>query len=243
MKAVLTVILVGLSVARPNPDSSFSSQAPMLKPGTTAYFVVTEPNQTFIALDKKASTLTAMTDDKGRDLKKDAKTSGLTRWIDESIDKEGHTVTLTINTPTCPAEGAKTVTLQALAVLQAGQDEKTEQKPLAIKVGETLDIAGLNLEVTSIGKGWGGFQQKITFQSEKPMHAIRTVEFLDPEGNTLQSKSGGAGWVSSGGKTTYSQSFHLKQRMDNVTVKVTYFAKVVNVNVKLDTTLSLGLGL
>lgn len=241
MKAVLTVILVGLSIARPDPNSSFSSQAPMLKPGTTVYFVVTEPDQTFIALDKKASKLQAFTDDKGTDLKAGAKTSGLNRWIDESIDKEGQKVTLTINSATCPAKGAKTATLKATAVLQAGQDEKTAQKPLAIKVGEKLDIAGLNLEVTSIGKGWGGFQQKITFASGKPMHAIRKVEFLDEKGNVVESKSGGTGWVSSGGKTTYSQSFHLKQRMDSVTVKVTYFAKVMDVKVKLDTTLSLGL--
>lgn len=241
MKAALTVLLVGLSIAQPDPDSSFRSLAPMIKPGSTACFVIKDAEQTFIAVDRKASTLVRFTDDKGTDLAAGAKTAGLRRWLDGDISKDHHAVTLTINVPKLPAEGATQAELAADVVLKTGHDPKTEQKPLAVKVGQVLEIGGLKLELTTIGKGWGDYKQKLTFKSAQPLDAIRTVEFLDAEDKVIESKSAGTGWVSSGGKTTYSQSFNLKQRLDTVTVKVSYFSRVVDVKVRLRKTLSLGL--
>ncbi|MCD4823123.1 MAG: hypothetical protein K8S55_00820 [Phycisphaerae bacterium] len=243
--ASLVLMVVGLTIAQPNPESKYNrSMVSGVDTGTSIYFLVTDKKATFIKLDEKASKLVSLTDDKGTDLtqsKTKTRRWGRPKWLGSSskISDDKHSLSFAIKGPSRPAKGATKILVKAKMVAIVGSDVKTgEQKDVPVKIGSKITAGPHPLEISKLGKGWNKkLPFTITIHGTKSFDAIKSVTFLDAAGKEIESKKSG----SSRTHKSYGITYALGKKVDTVTVKIAYFAKVTPVEIPVDVKVGLGL--
>jgi SLA1 homology domain 1, SHD1 len=247
--------IMGLQIARPVPPSrepqggGFTIMAgPLGSGGTTLNVSLANSNRNIIGMDAKKSRIAALVDDKKTNLLQAAKREddfggSMFGPLQAHIASGGHQCTLEVRAPNIPARGAAMIRLEATIVLQCGADEKTvEQKDVALKHGSKVTIGPVPMTVERVeDSNFGDAKMMLTLASSKSMDAIKEIAFLAADGSTIKHDSMGQGQSGFNDNITYEASYGLHQKVDAVTIQLTYFSKVEELPLPLKIDVGLGL--
>ncbi len=246
--------IMGLQIARPVPPSrepqgGFTIMAgPFGSGGTTLNLLLANPKRNIIGMDSKKSRIAALVDDKKTNLLETAKRDNdfggsMFGPLQLNVAPGGHQCTLEVKAPQIPARGATTIQLDALVVLQCGADEKTvEQKGLALKQGSKITVGPVPMTVERVeDSNFGDSKMMVSLSATKSVDAIKEVAFLAADGSPIKHEQTGRGQSGFGGNITYETSYGLAQKVDSVTIKVTFFNKVEELPVPLKMQIGVGL--
>lgn len=251
-----TIEIMRLEIARPAPPAAepkeqdgFSNMGmPMGNEGTSIHLLAANPKALVIGMSGKKSRIASLMDDKQTNLLKAGKQDdrfggGMFGPLQAHVAPGGRRCALEIKAPKIPARGATKLQLDATVVLLCGADERTvEQKGLNLKKGTKLTIGPVPLTLGQIEDArFGEAKQMVTFESKQPLSAIKKVEFLSADGKPIKHQSMGSGEGGFNDNITYSVSYGLMQKVDSVTVKLTYFDKIEELTLPLKIDIGLGL--
>jgi hypothetical protein len=217
--------------------------------GTSIHLLAANPNVRMIGIRDKKSRIVSLTDDKQSNLLQagqqddDRFGGGMFGPLQARVAAGGRNCALEIKAPKIPAHGATKIQLDATIVLLCGSDEKTiDQKDLALKKGSRLAIGPIPLTISQVEDArFGEAKQVITFESKQPLNAIRKVEFLSAGGTPIKHQAMGSGEGGFNDNITYSRSYGLMQKVDSVTLRMTYFDKVEELTLPLKMEIGVGL--
>ncbi len=245
MQQVVTFLLIGLSIFRPDPkDPSKSELGFNAEPGTTLHIKILQPDKFIIDVDEKASKLLSFTDDRGTDFSKDIPKRFGRTWLGSSpkISKDGHSCIVEVRTTKIPKANAGQIALKANIALSCGAGEKTERvENVALKAGTTFKVGTMNIKIDKAGKpDWGNAKLSIDFSSQQDLVNIKTLEFFGPDGQKIKASPSSS--ISQNNRMLM-KSYKLDKMVDTVTLAVTYFDKIESVVVPIDIRTGIGLRL
>src|SRR5437868_490840 len=121
---------LGLEIRKPLPPGVDSELEDFRPQGTTIRLVIDLPDKHIVDVDPEASKVSHFKDDKGSDLLKADKASGLGRddWLWAHflrVSKNGKQCSIEPSAPGVPAVGATKVKLKGIIVLLCGSEEKS----------------------------------------------------------------------------------------------------------------------
>jgi hypothetical protein len=251
-KAEPAVRVVGLSVAKADPNDKFGqSLARMLQSGTQVFLRYADPSKRFIKLETDVSKIETFKDDKDTDMNKDLKTSkGFTRRAGfgsfPKISPDGKSVGFAITSPNCPAPGAKELVLAGTVTLVAAKSVKTEeQKAVSLEKGSKVTIGPAPFEIVEAKDmkpdNWSKMLFTMTFQTGKSVDSIKKISFLDEAGKEIKSRR--AGRISMGvtGKRTHKFEYQLEKKHKTATLKIEYYEGLERVSVPIDLRTGVGI--
>jgi hypothetical protein len=240
----MSVRVFGLSIYKPKPEDR--TRGFYFGPSTTVQAVISVPDKAILTLDQKASKLTSFTDDKKTNLYKTVAFGFSQPWVSpyySPLSKDRKSIAVNFQGNQAPATGANKILIKGSVAVICGKDEKTaEKKDLEFKKGTKAKFGPLELEITTPYPGAPNLT--FVFTSDKPI--IKDVKFTDPDGKAVNASTGFGGIAPPGGKirTVYylNTPFGKKpEKLEKVTIKLTYYDKTETVKVPID--LSTGIGL
>ena len=237
------VEVVGLAISKPsNPESGLMAPNMMMSGGVALTFIVPSGERHFIGFDNDVSRIAACTDDQGSDLTAAPEAGnnfGFFGPFNASISNDGQKCQVTATLPGVPKQGSTKINFDATLTILCGKDEKTEeQRDFALEPGSEITIGPVPLKVESAeDQDFGDVKFAVSFTSEKPRDAIKSLEFIGPDGEVLELQPMGSGSFGFGDQITYQASYGLKEKVDKVTVRMTYYSAVetLTVPVKIET--------
>lgn len=240
----IDVDVVSLTLGKPLPKPVARELMTFVKPGTDITLLLSAPDKRMIGLDRRASRLTALADDKGTDLTKGKGLSSARNWLKwPKFTADGHHGTVRIEADGLPAPNAgRVVVAGTLAVLCGSNEKEAVQKGLELVKGAKLTAGPVPMSISSVQEQPGRNRRTVTFSYRGPDDAIRSIRFLDEAGKELKADRGVRTSFSMGGAVSRSREWHLPLEAKEVGVKVAYFEKVETVNVPVDLSIGVGLG-
>ena len=230
--------VVGLQITKPDLKDEMGSMVPGRLAGTSLHVKVSRQDKYFLNVDEKASRLVAFADDKKTDLSKSTGRRFSHGWLGGwgRISDDGHHCVLEIRSDSTPAPGAKELRLKADVVMLCGRDEKTaEQKGFALKEGSKLTVGPVPWQVKSVEEGgWGETKMTLRLTAKVGDDAIKELKFLGPDGKEVKHDVTGSAHWGFAEDVTYEKTLGLAEKLDQVTVRVTYFDKVEKLTVPLE---------
>ncbi len=208
--------------------------------GTTLAILVSVPQGGLIEFDDDASTVNKFVDDKGTDLKpakgrwQRGVFGGFTR-----VSKDGKAAMIEIGGGAVPVAGAKEIHVSGTLVFKAGSKKETfTHKDVPVKIGSKISAGKVAFEVSKMGKPeWGDAAFEITLRTEQPITEIAGIAFMDARGNVIESDQAGKSW---GGKAS-TLTYNLAQKVDTVTVAITFRMDLREEKVPFDVKAGVGL--
>jgi hypothetical protein len=88
---------------------------------------------------------------------------------------------------------------------------------------------------------FGEAKLRVTLENKTGFDAIRSIVFLDAQGNEIKTEQMGSSRAGFNDEFTYGQSYGLPDKVDSVTLKISYFEKVESIEIPLDLKVSVGL--
>jgi hypothetical protein len=228
--------VIAVHIVKPLPKDSGLERIRF--PGTKLEMSVTQPGKYILEIDTEATTLTSITDDKNTDLTKGYDKFPFLGWLNfpGERSKDGSRFLFLAEFPRAPADGATKVRLKGALVLRMGADEKTvEEKKVTVKEGKPAKVGPFE-----VGQGKAFFSETAVVDFVSTTPGLKVVAFSDKDGKPLTGKQVGHLSFTLNGKTTYTAQYEVKADLTELTVRVTYFAKVESVTVPLDVTVSAG---
>lgn len=197
-----------------------------------------------LSVDLEQSKLIRFVDDKGTDLSKGAP-KRFFGWVSMNSsfrDEATDSCLLQIKTETLPDDGAGMLELTAEIALKSASGSETKEEKVALEEGAKITCAPIPLEIRGVeAVEFGDSKFSVQLASDQSLDAIKELEFLGADGKPMKVESMGSGSFGFGGKKTYTKSVGLPSRPDEVTVRITSYAKTEVVTVPLE--LSIGMGL
>jgi hypothetical protein len=229
-----TLRVVTLSIVKPLADEDSELIFWGRRAGTAIELIVSQPGKRLLALDERASQLTRFTDDKKTDLSKTER-DGCFEDFNRRVSPDGTRLGFGIRTTVVPAAGATRLLLKGKLVLLIGTQEKTaEVKKVALEGGGSVKVGPCEVRKDKTRSGEGSL---VEVKHSEPN--LKSITFLDKDGKVLPSEWAAGSFVRNG-QTTYTVEYRVKGKIENGTVRVTYFSKVERVTVPLD--LDIGVG-
>jgi hypothetical protein len=235
------VKVTALSVTAPEKNEEGRRS---MNDGTSLTIKVTQPGKFILALDEDASKVASFTDDKGANLLVKSPSGREGIWPFPEISKDGHSVSVKVQSPAIPTAGAAAIQLKGALVLTCGADEKTaSQQDVDIKKDATLSAGALSAKVESVEENkWGDEKSwMVSLQSDKDFAAIKALALVGADGKEIEGRLSGSGRMGFMGKASYNRDYAFKVKPGKMTVKVTYFDKTEKVTVPVDLSVSVGL--
>ena len=262
--AVLGLVSAGLLVAQATPPAAGKIQVEPVaiqvartkaakdhglslfgQKGTSLKLLVVLPDKNIIGMDAAACKLTTFADDKGTDLSKTRGWGSRPGWLQSfgpHVSKDGHACIIELHSDDAPAKGAGKITFKAKLALKCGVGETTYTERVALKAGTPIKFPPAPMKVGSVkGEGWGDMQMTFTVTSSKSTESIKKIVFLGADGKEIKHRSLGRGRSGSPGRMTYETNYGLAEKVDSVTLKITYYSKVETVAVPVDVSVGVGL--
>ena len=239
-KTAVTARATGLTVRKPLPPKKKEMFA-FTPPGTVLEVTLSAPGKFILGIDAKASKLGHFTDDKKTKLDSGGGVGGMS-WLSDytQVTPDGEQCTIQLSARTPPAKDANKVLVQATVVVKVGAEEKTtETKKIAMKQNAETAIGSYTVRVQNPGSSFSGGQLEILSDARD----VKMAEFFDANGKALEiaiPPFRGNAFVGAG-KMKQSISYFLPKKMDEVSVKITYFSKVESMSVPFDMGVGLGL--
>lgn len=215
-------------------------------PGTTVVVLVMHPGGGLLELDRKASELKKLADDKGTDLLKASKASvfGARGFgMSSTISKDGKACMTELVSEGIPAKGAKEIVASGTMVLKAATTTKTfTQRDVALKPGSEIKAGVVAFKITKAGKPqWGDAAMEITLKTTTDIANIAAIKFLDAAGKEIPSSSAGGSTMRMGGSVTVEKNFRFKKKVAVATVAIEYWMDMKTLKVPFDIKATIGL--
>jgi len=245
-KGKVQVEVIALEVNRPLPaDKSKLFLYGIPTKGTTLKLLIVLPGKNIIGRDTAGCKLTTFADDKGTDLSKTRGWGSHPGWLGSfgpRISKDAQACIMELRSDAAPAKGAGKIILKAKLALKCGSGETTYTEKVAMKAGTLIKFPPAPMKVGSVKDGdWGGMKMAFTVTSDKSTESIKKVALLGPGGKEIKHRTLGRGRSGSPGKMTYETTYGLAEKVDSVTLKITYYDKVETVAVPVDVSVGVGL--
>jgi hypothetical protein len=225
-------------------------------PGTSLAFWIADPENRLVAFDAKQSKLESFTDDKGTDLTE--LMPGPFNWSRFGVFRGSHTTgpsangfQLEVGGDSYPARGATKISLKAALVFRRASSEKiVEEKDVPVKTGRKSKVGDLQLSIEAVSeekikenqeqnRGFRGndapeTKMGVSLAASEPLESIKSVSFFNSKGDEIKITMTGGGSKSSGlFGTTYTNDYWLAEKLDEVTVKITYYEGIEMVKIPL----------
>lgn len=245
-----TLEVQGLRIVKPAPGGNDRLRAFNWSPGITMALLVRAPQGGLIAVDRDASKVTSVVDDKGKDLSKAEQKDDFGRdevsWdMSPEISPDGKICALDVNIPGLPGKGATTLTAAGTLVLVTGTQKKDFASEVVTMAPDTKVNAGrIPLTITKIGKPeWGDDEYKfaITLQAKQKLDDIVDIQFFDATGQKLETKQGTSGSMRFGSDVTVDREYLFKNKVAAAKVVVTYWMDKKAIPVPFKLTVGVGL--
>lgn len=242
--AATPIELIEVTINQPQDDpEKLAKKDLMPHSGVTMEFEVPAGERHFIGFDPEANRIIACSDDRGTDLTTETRLSLFYEFngpLDGTVYEGGEKCIVLASVPGVPAAGAKQVTLEATVAIRCAQNTKTvEQRDIALVEGSEITVGPVPLKIESV-KDYDreGFRQSFKLVSGEPIDAIKSIGFRGLDGKVIVHKSVG-GLITMCGDDCYRHEteYALRQKVDRVTVRVTYYSDVelYTVPVKIET--------
>lgn len=236
--------VVGISVAKPDPDNQFGQSLVMGRAvGVEVHLRIQNPQLVFLRLSEKdgepESTLRLLTPE-GKELEGEP---GRMLSFGTEVSSDGHRVIFPISVASVPPAQVNQLKVKGTIVLVTASDPATADSALTIAQDSESKLGNVPIKLTAIEENpYGDTGLLITIESKQPMDSVSEVTFLDESGELIESSSGGSGSFGFGGNMTYSRGYHLKAKPKKVTLRAKYFKATQPLKVEIDLPVSLGLG-
>ena len=210
--------------------------------GTSVGVLVVFPEGGLIAFNRDASSLDKMADDKGTDLKLRDRFGESGFGMMPGISEDGKACMVEISGKGVPAKGAQEIAASGTLVFVCGSKKETfKQENVLLKVGTKVQAGKIPFEISKVGApDWGEEPLQITLKTSKDCSAISEIKFLDAAGKEIRSSE--AGTVSMTYMVTQvEKSFNLAEKVETVTVAITYWMDMAEKKVPFDVKAGLGL--
>ncbi len=211
--------------------------------GTSIACLVTLPNGGIIKFDEDNSRVDEFIDNLGTNLLNDQIPIGSGIGMMHQVSSDRKAVMFEINGLNLPNKQAASIKTNGYVSLKtANSKKKYKVDGVALKVGTKLDVAGIHLEVSKLGKPmWGDGVVSIEFSSKKDMSKIAGIKFYDTKGVLIKSSSGGSGIQTMDKVKTYERSYTLYKRPDFLNLSIICWDDMKTVKVPFDINTSVGL--
>jgi len=245
-KGKVQVEVIALEVNRPAPaDERKLFLISSGRQRTSLKLLISLPGRNIIGTDTAACTLTTFTDEKGTDLSKTRSSGSQPGWLGSSsayISKDGHACIMWLRSDQVPARGSTKLTIKAKLGLKCGTDETTYTEKVALKVGTQIKFPPAPMKIRTIEETrWPGRKMTIRLNHTKRLDVVRKLTFLGPNGKEIKHIRLSTEYSGTGAKRTYLTSYGLAEKVDSVTLKITYYTKVASVAVPVDVSVGVGL--
>ncbi len=244
MQQVVTFLLIGLTIFRPDPNNPSDTEVGFgAKPGTTLYVKLLQADKFIIRVDNGASKLLSFTDGKGTDFSKQKEKKFGQGWLNRfpKIAKDGHSCIVNVRSDQLPKTDAREIVLKANIVLTCGSGQKTARvENVALKPETTFNVGSMTIRIVKVGKpDWGDAKLNVEFSTKQNLANIKSLDFLGPDGQKIKTHGSSSSRM---GSRIFRKSYNLDKKVDTVTLVVTYFDKVESVVVPIDIRAGIGLG-
>lgn len=213
--------------------------------GTSLSLLLTTKDLSIVGLNEKESKLTVLADDQGTDFMKVK--SRFSRnpykfgWI--SVSQDGKALGTTVETEGTPAKGARQLVVKGELVVTTGSTfEKEQSGTVPVKEGTKVEVGGYKFKISEVNKPkFGDAKLSITLETNQDMDRLKGISFFDESGKELEADPSGSSSMGFGAKMTYTRTYQLKKKVDEIEVGVLKWTDLKDVKVPVD--LSVGVGL
>jgi hypothetical protein len=248
--AGVTVQAQGLRIVKPAPSGDDKLRAFNWSTGTSLSLLVTAPQGGLLEVDRKASKITAFTDDKGKDLTKAEDTKSNFKQeagfsMGATISDDAKSCVVEAEAPSAPSKGATVLTVSGTLVFHAAtkkQDFTAEN--VALKAGSAVKAGAVAFTITETGKPqWGGDDEvfAVTLEAKQDISAVAGIEFFDTAGKKIESKRGMSSSMSFGNNVSVTWTYNLKAKADAAKIVISYWTDMQKLTVPVN--LKVGLGM
>lgn len=212
--------------------------------GTSLAILVHQPSGGLISFDSDASKIESFTDDKGKDLLKSSSDFGMPALpMSPDFSEDGKAVIIEVNGGQTPAKGATSLNVKGKLIFKAATQKKSyTHKDLELKADAKVNAGPIEMTIGRAGKPeWGEEPLEIVLQAKKRLDEIASIRFLDADGKEIESSPSGSMTMAFGDDVSVERSYALTKKVDKVTVEISYWTDMKDLEVPLDLTASLGL--
>lgn len=231
--AAAPIELIEVTINPPQDDEEKLAKKDLMPhSGETMEFEVPAGNRHFIGFDPEASRIIACSDDCGTDLTAETRLSLFYEFngpLDGTVYEGGEKCHVLASVPGAPAADAKQITLEATLAIRCAQTTKTvEQRDIPLVEGSKITVGPVPLRIESVKDyDYHGYRQAFKLVSNQADDVIKSISFRGPDGKVLVHKTIG-GLNTSCGKNCFRSEteYGLRQKVDRVTLRVTYYSDV-----------------
>ena len=208
--------------------------------------VVQNPGGGLLKLDRKASKLKTLADDKGTNLLKTSKASAFRApgiGMSSNISKDGKACMAELVSEGIPAKGATGILASGTMVFKSATKKKTfTHKDVALKPGSEIKAGAVVFTITKAGKPKrGNAELEITLKTNTDILSIAAIRFLDAAGKEIPSKGAGSSTSTMGGRVTVHKRLRFKKKVAAATVAIDYWMDMKTLKVPFSIKATIGL--
>lgn len=213
--------------------------------GTRVGLLVTSSDKTIVGLKEGQSKIETMTDDQGTDFfKAKGRFGRKSVELDQSSESDdGKALLIHVESAGIPKKGAKTLTMKGELVVSLASKSKLIKSDLgALEKGGKLVVGDHAFKLVRVAKpSFGDDPLEIRLESSVSHKDFKGFHFYDVEGNEIESDRRGSGSMGMLGKRTYSVSFSLKKKVDQIVLGLDTWTDLEVVKLPLDFKIGAGL--
>ena len=213
--------------------------------GTSVGLLITSKEKVIVGMDEDRSKITVFGDSQGTDFTEAKGRLGRGGvefgFSHQSNDKMA--LMTEVESAGLPAKGAKEIILKGeLMVSVASKSALMKSKLVDAKKGDKVVVGGHSFEIDELGKpDWGKDPLAITLKSSVNHKDFRAFKFFDAEGKEIESKRAGSTSMGFFGKRTYTVTFNLKRKVDQIVLGLDRWTDLEKVQVPFDVKIGAGL--
>ncbi len=213
--------------------------------GTSVGLLITSKEKVIVGMDEDRSKITVFGDSQGTDFTEAKGRLGRGGvefgFSHQSNDKMA--LMTEVESAGLPAKGAKEIILKGeLMVSVASKSALMKSKLVDAKKGDKVVVGGHSFEIDELGKpDWGKDPLAITLKSSVNHKDFRAFKFFDAEGKEIESKRAGSTSMGIFGKRTYTVTFNLKRKVDQIVLGLDRWTDLEKVQVPFDVKIGAGL--
>ena len=213
--------------------------------GTRVALLLTSKDKSIVNLDKDGSKVTVFGDDLGTDFTK-AKGKFSRKGANfgfPNLSEDGKALIVEIESSGVPEKGAGNLALKGeLLVSVASKSEMKKSKAVEVKKGAKVVVGEHTFKVEEVGKpDWGDDPMSVSFTSSVNHKDFKGFVFYDSDGKVVESDRTSSGSMGMFGKRTYSVTFNLKKKVDQIILGLDAWTDLEVIKVPVDFKVPAGL--
>ncbi len=158
------------------------------------------------------------------------------------ISSDRKAVMFEINGLNLPDEKATSINASGYVLIKTAINKKPYKiDDVVLKIGSKLDFAGVQIEITKLGKPiWGEGAVSVVFSSNNDISKISNIMFYDTKGIIIKSSSEGSGIQTFDNKKTYEKAYNLQKQPEIINLSVICWEEIKTVKLPFNIITSVG---